>query len=243
MNKQVSIDNVIINLMDDLGLDHTKHKAMFTSWAVMAEKKIGSYYQNKRKHSVLTISNCVADLPQDATILELALLGDWGCDCGDLFLRVNTYLSSISFAATDTSFLILDVPSQTDSAGSYQAVPYHVQDNKIIFDRNLDSQKVTIQYLGIMTDDNGIPLVGENHLEAIAEYCMYKFRRRRVKNSTDIGLYRDHFRNWNELCLCARGDDAQLTDSDQRQISDMINNPYSGRGLRLVPSGLGYGTY
>lgn len=243
INKLVSIDNVIINLIDDLALDHTKHTAMFKNWAVIAEKKIGSYYQYKRKHCVLTISNCIAELPQDATVLEIALMGDYGTDCGDLYNKVNSFVGNISFTGTDAGFLVVDLPSQTSTTNCYNTVPYHIQDNNLIFDRNLDGQKVTIQYLGLETDCDGVPMIGENHIEAIGEYCMYKFRKRRVKNSNDIGLYRDHLAMWKELCLCARADDAQTTDSDQRQLSDMLNNPRSGRGLLLVPSGIGYGTY
>lgn len=247
INKLVSVNNVIINLIDDLGLDHNKYKPMFVNWATTAEKNIGSFYQYKRKRIVLNICGCVAELPCDAVYLQRALMGDYGLDCGELFSACGGFLNNVNARAGNidlTSFLVVDLPAGATSASptggtgifSFGLVAHHVQDNKIIFDINRDGQKVTVQYLGIEVDKDGIPLVGENHLEAILEYCLWKFRRRNVRSGIDLGLARDHEHRWNEFVCRARGDDAELSDTDRQRIVQMLHDPYIGRGLQLVPS-------
>lgn len=246
INKLVSVNNVIINLLDDLGLDHTKHKPMFVNWATMAEKNIGSYYQYKRKHAVLDVHGCIADLPWDAAVLEMAIMGDCGTDCGDLFMQ--TYGSYFRGALNNVgvtvgnidsvSFLVVDLPAAATSESgvySFGTVGNHVQDNKIIFDCNRNGQKVTVQYLGIEVDSDGIPLVGENHLEAIAEYCMFKYRRRRIRSGVELGLSRDHERRWHELAARSRGEDAEPSQADRDNIVNMIHDPFIGKGLQLIP--------
>lgn len=242
INKLVSINNVIVNLMDDLGINHNKNKATFVNWATMAEKSIGSFYQYKRMHAVLDICGCVAELPPNAMYLQRAIIGDLGNNCGDMFNNVCGFLNNVNVTSGNidsTSFLVVDLPaSATSQTGVYNFgfAGNHVQDNKIIFDVNRDGQKVTIQYLGIELDQDGIPLVGENHLEAIAEYCMWKYRRRSVRSGIDVGVARDHERRWHELAARSRGDDGELSDADRIKIVDMLHDPYIGRGLQLVPS-------
>lgn len=242
INRLVSVNNVIINLMDDLGLNHNKHKAMFVNWATMAEKNIGSFYQLKRQHAVLDICGCVAELPCNAVYLQRAIIGDWGQDCSNMFNNVCGLLNNVSVTVGNidsTSFLVVDLPpSFTAESGnfSFGFAGHHVQDNKIIFDINRDGQKVTIQFLGFEVDSDGIPLVGENHLEAIAEYCMWKYRRRIIRSGVDLGVARDHEQRWNMYAARSRGDDGELSETDRIKIVDMLHDPYVGRGLQLVPT-------
>ncbi len=241
INKLISVNNVIVNLIDDLGLNHNKYKAMFVNWATTAEKSIGSYYQYTRKHAVLKICGCTAELPCDAVFLQRAILGDHGNNCGELFNLVCFGLGSnsafVSGSINLSNFLIVDKPANSDGfVGGWNFIGNHVQDNKIIFDANRDGEKVTIQYLGLEVDEDGVPLVGENHLEAILEYCMWKFRRRSIRSGIDIGVARDHERRWHELAARSRGDDAELSDADRQKIVGMLHDPYIGKGLLLIPS-------
>jgi len=245
-NKLVSVNNVIINLLDDLALDHTKYKPMFTNWAIWAEKQIGSFYQYEKKFAVLDICGCHAELPCDAVYLQRAIMGDRGCNCQDLFNNVwgnlNPYVRAGSIDLT--SFLVVDLPYEaTSNTGNYSIggfMGYDIQDNKIVFKSNFNGQKVTIQYLGLKVDCDGIPLVGENHLEALGEYCMYKFRRRNPKSGIQLGMIRDHKQEWEKLAARSRGDDAEVNDADQKRIVALLHDPYAGKGLPLVPS-TGYG--
>lgn len=248
VNKLISLNNVIVNLMDSLSLDHTKHTPMFTRWILDAEKQIGSYYQLVRKIEVLKIKGCIAELPDDAVILQLALLGDYGCDCGDLFTKfmgsaINAKV--INGNIDSTSFLVVDLPSTATSNNGFIGwgmVNYVVSNNNIVLDRNYDGNKITVQYLGNKLDCNGFIEVGENHLLALEEYCLWQFKRRNVRSGIDIGEVRDHERLWNQYCASARADDAQPSGAEQELAAKLINNPFSGRGLKLTPmNGYRYG--
>ncbi len=239
INKLVSVKNVIINIMDDLALDHSKYTPMFTNWALTAEKKIGGYYQYVKKHAVLDIHGCHAELPCDAVYLQRAIMGDLGDCCTDIFERTCGVLGNFNVDATAgninlSSFLIVDLGANADGTTAITGfVRYEVQDNKIIFLDNYDGQKVTIQYLGMQTDCNGIPDVGENHIEAIGEYCLWRYRRRSIKSGIDIGVVRDHKKEWEQLCACARADDAWLSDSERTMIVELLHDPFAGKGLWL----------
>ena len=249
VNKLISAENVIINLIESLKLDHTKHKPMFMRWIVEAEKQIGSYYQYVRKIAVIDIKNCIAEVPEDAKWVELALLGDYGCECQDLFKRFcgGALNAAVTTGNIDsTSFLVVDLPSvATTTTGNYNfgLIDYKISNNKIVLDNNYNGQKLTVQYLAIETDCDGIPLVGENHILALEEYCLWMFKRRNIRSGIDVGVCRDHERRWHELCASARADDAMPSGGEQEIAARMINNPYAGRGLKLVPMrGFGLGT-
>lgn len=236
INKLVTTRNVVINLLDSLALDHTKYTPMFTNWILWGEKQIGSPYSYVKKHKVLTISNCHAELPTDAVILQMAILGDLGDCCADLFDTTCLGISNSAVSNLDAAggFLIVDVGNAgTQDNFNYGFVQYLIQDNKIVFNNNYNGQKVTIQYLGVQTDCDGFPLIGENHLEALEEYCMYKFRRRRIKSGIDLGLARDHKQEWHRLAASCKADDLMLNESEHKMISEMTNNPFAGKGLWL----------
>jgi len=215
--------------MDDLGLDHSKFKPMFINWALLAERKIGGVKGYKRQWAVLKIEKCMAELPCNAMVLEMAVMGNHGCECQDLF---DNYLCNIPTTSSvwQNGFLIVDKPRD---GLNYGYVNYRIQNNFLAFDANYDGQEITIQFMGVELDEDGIPKVGQNHLEAIGEFCKYKFKERNVRNSTDLGLKRDYFMSWDRLCADARAQDAEPSEGERRLIVDKINNPLSGRGLVL----------
>lgn len=235
LSKLVSINSVIVDLIDDLDLDHTKNRAKFINWAIKAEKEISSPRQYVRKIAVLQIKNCYAELPCDAAIVDLALLGDYGCECGDLFERVRLGTVNVTSGNVEsTTFLIVDLPHEVTTGSStfnINPVTISIQDNKLIFSKNLDGQKVTIQYRGIVLDSEGFPMVLENHVNAIIEYCMYKLKRSTARSGLDMGMYRDHKIEWERLAAAARGDDAMPSESERQKISNTLNNPLAGKSL------------
>ena len=241
INKLISYKNVLVDLLDNLNLDHTKYTPMFTRWIEKAETKIGSRYQYTKKKAVLDIKGCHADLPSDAQALQLAIIGDQGCDCTDLFNQCFNNFSAQT--STDTirgfnnlSFLVVDV--RNNDSGPWDFVEYEVQDNKLIFKQNLDGLQVTVQYLGLATDCDGILQIGENHVDAITEYCMWQYRRQNIKSGIDLGLARDHQMNWERQCLNARAIDAgkSFTESERRLTLELLHDPHAGWGLPLTPT-------
>lgn len=233
-NKLISIKNPIVDAMEMLAVDHDRHIEMFTNWATRAENDIGSYFQYVKKRAVIDIVNCTACLPADCKFLQRALLGDYGCDCTDLFNNVCTNLTRISAsnqANLDTSgFLILDVTSGGVTA--WRSIPHVVQNNKVILDSNYNGQKLTIQYLGLELDCDGFVMISENHKSAIMWFIiwMYYYRQKNL-NSFDYGKMNKAEQEWNRECSHARAVDGELTDSEREKIVTILHDPYIGIGL------------
>lgn len=235
VNKLISIRNVVINLLDDLALDHTKYTPMFTRWTLWAERQIGSYYSYVKRHKVLTIEGCSAELPDDVMCLQIAIMGDLGECCQDIFDTTCLGLTNSSFTTADaqSGFLIVDIGNMSTEVNTYGFVQYVIQDNKLVFLKNYDGQKVTIQYLGIKTDCDDMPLINENNVEALTEYCMYKFRSRNIKSGIDIGVADRHKNNWHRLAASAKADSANPSFSERKMITELVNDPFAGKGLWL----------
>lgn len=238
INKLVSTNNVILNLLDSLALDHDKYRPMFTNWILWAERQIGSPYSYVKKHKVLTIKGCYAELPNDAMFLQIAILGDHGDCCTDLFDTTCIGLNSANLVnetySSTAGFLVVDLGNMnTENPLAFGFAQYLIQNNKIVFNANYDGQSVTIQYLGKETDCDGFPLVNENHLEALEEYCRYKWSGRNIKSGIDIGVNRDAEQRWRRLAASAGADDRMGNDSENRMIGEMVNNPWAGKGLWL----------
>lgn len=244
INKLVSIKNPVLNAMMALGLDHDKDRPLFTLWATQAEEEIGSKGAMERKRVVLTIDGCAACLPQDARILECAIMGDYGCDCGDLMDRYFCNSGTIFADQSNpnlSGFLIVDIFVTGEQP--YGFVNYTIQDNKLVFASNYDGQKVTVQYQGAKTDCDGFIEVGENHVRAIEAYIMWKnFQRKKKKSGADFQEMIYLERLWNQLCSHARADDAMLTQPEREQIAQLNTDPYAGRGLAVgMRTTLGFG--
>jgi len=234
INNLISIKEPIVDAMDQLGINTMQDIPVFTRWATLAEKNINSYFQFKLKRKVIPIVGCTACLPEDAAFLQLAILGDLGDDCANLFAtacsRINLSSATLNASAETTTFLIVDMGSgYTSYLGSVEHV---VQGNKIILSQNLDGQSLTIQYLGYECDEEGFLKVGENHVQAITWFIIwrYYFRMKR-KNSLDYGQMNKAEAEWHRECANARAKDGAPTDSEQTELAAMISNPYAGNSL------------
>jgi hypothetical protein len=234
IKKMISIKVPVLDAMELCGADHDKDRPVFTRWATLAEKDISSYYQYVKKIAVLDITNCVACLPSDAAYLQTAILGDFGCDCADLFTRVcSQYIGNTTTLATSAglpSFLIVDMGVGVTS--TILPVDHQVQDNKIIFAQNLDGQKVTIQYLGYDLDCDGFLNISENHVQAITyNICWKYFLRKKKKSNDDFNSVNVYERLWHRECANARARDGVLTESERLKIVARHHDPYVGIGL------------
>ena len=234
INKLVSVKNPIIDAQDYLGIDHDKDIPFFMKLATTAEKQIGSYYQYERTKKALPIVNCVACLPNDAVLVEVAVLGDLGEDCDNLLARYcgGTGSNSVTDVNSNGLFLVVDLSPNSDTSINFGLVDYEIQNNKIIFSTSKDGQSVTVQYIKFKTDCEGFIEVGENHVDAIREYIIWQYtRRQRQKNYIDRDMMALAEREWNRLCRHARAEDNRLTASQHADFSRQWNNPRSGKGL------------
>ena len=228
VNKLVSIKNAIVDASDMLALDHNSFLPIFMGWATYAEKEIGGAGVI-RKFAVLDICGCTAQLPDDVSKVKGAVLGEHDPNCGSLFS--NQLFTDSSLATSGGQFIVIDAGSinETTNCGT---VPYEIQDNKLVFNQDITTDKITIMYEGYATDCDGFVKIGENHVEAISEYIQYKYyKRKRKKSNADINSMSMAYKEWDRLCAHARALDNELTDTEREEIAQLYNDPYAGRGL------------
>ena len=236
IKRLTSIRDTVMDAMEDMGIDLTTDIPVFTRWAIQADREIGSYYSYRKKHEVLNIQHCKAKLPCDAMSVQTVIIGNHGKECGDLFDRLPMIGNNAGFTQTDT-FLIVDSNVGLVDNVQCAGVRWDIQDDYLVFKTDLNAKVITIQYLGLETDEEGFPLVVENHKEAIVEYIMYRYAKRsrfarqdRRMPQEDVQLF---FKEWNRLASHARAQDNELSDTDRLEINTMLHDPLSGWGLEL----------
>jgi len=239
INKLISVKQPILEAQEDMGFDITRDKPTFAMWAVRAEKDIGSYYSYKRMRVVLTITGCTAHLPASAAYVKTAVLGDHGCDCGELMHGLYNWALSLSVASNEV-FLLIDRPNADQFC--LGNITWAVQDNCLLFNKNLDGQKITVEYLGLEEDCDGFVLVNENHIPAIIEYIMWKFcvRSRFSNIKMDLADVKMHQAEYFRLASDARALDAELTDAERAEIVAILHDPWSGWGLPVGEAAINY---
>ncbi len=229
INKLVSIKNAVLDAQDMLGLDNDALRPLFTTWATYAEKEIGGQGVI-RKFAVIDICGCTAQLPCDVKKMRGAILGEHDPNCGSIFS--NRIGGSINFSSdVGNQFIVVDAGSinETTNCGM---VPYEIQDNKMVFNYDVNETKMTIMYDGYASDCDGFIKIGENHVAAISEYIQYMYwKRKRNKDNQEVNSMNMAYREWDRLCAHARALDAELTESDREEIAQLYNDPYAGRGL------------
>lgn len=232
INKLVSIKNAIINAQDYLGIDHDKDIPFFTNLATEAEKKIGSMWQLERKRKVLKIEGCTALLPLDAVKLEVAIMGDLGEGCQDLLMTFTTGVTNnVINTNANATFLVIDI-ANSESTPAFGYVQHSIQNNKIIFVNDFCGEYVTIQYLAMKLDCDGFLEIGQNHIEAITWYIIFRYLfRKSMSNYMERDKMMMAKQEWERCCANARAMDNEPTQSQHRDMVRMFHNPHSGIGL------------
>ncbi len=233
INKLVSIKNPIVDAMDFLHIDNDKQIPWFTNLAIQAEKKIDSYYQYERTHAVLTVEGCCVCLPNDSKLVEVVVVGDLGLDCRNLLTSVCGWAgNNVTNVNSNGLFLVVDIGSSGESYTGWNMVPYHIQNNKLIFDQNFNGDKITIQYLRYKTDCDGFIEVCENHIDAIKWYIIWQYKlSQRMSNYLDRDVMQMAYSEWNRECRHARAEDSRMTQPERQEVVASYNNPQSGIGL------------
>lgn len=232
-NKLISIRNPIVDAMEFLHIDHDKLIPLFTRYATIAEKQIGSAAQYELKRKVIDINQCTACLPNDCVIVEIALMGDHGENCDNLLRQICMGATMPSVYGTiNNTFLVVDVGDNGQGL-NMGTVPFTIQNNKLIFETsNYSGKKITVQYLAYKTDCDGFMEIGENHVDAIRWYIvwMYLYGKQGL-NSLDYGKMNTAREEWNRECSHARAMDSMPSPSDRKKIVAMMHDPYAGISL------------
>lgn len=242
INRLISIKNPILNALDMVGVDRNNNLPIFMTWAMQAEEEIASHYALVKQIKVLDIIGCVATLPCNAVYLQFAVMGAQDCSCNDLRNLCTGYGTpnvaaegSSSGAMLDqNTFLIVDLPEvRSGNPANLSGVQYELQGNRLVFYSDMDGQQITVQFLGQKLDEEGFPMISQNHVRAIEEYILYKYCVR-AQFSSNPGLSNkamDHKIEWGRLCRHSRALDAELSPSEHAGVANALNDPYSGRGL------------
>lgn len=246
INKLISIQTPVIDAMEMCAIENDKDRMVFTRWAYQAEKEIGSRYAYIKKIAVLDIVGCTACLPDDAAYVQRAVLGDFGCECTDLFYRwCGSISGSSAFSSPEgPTFLIVDAGSGDGDFSTAIPIDYEIQDNKIVLMVPRDGQKLTVQYVGYKTDCDGFLEINENHVLAITAYICWKyFMRKRRPSNEDFSKKNDWHREWDREVGNARAQDSVLTEGQRNNIVNMLHDPFIGIGIPLSSTSIYGGTY
>lgn len=242
--RKISIKNAIQQAQDNMGIDHNRDIPLFTQWAVEADRKIGSYYSYKRKIVILHVENCRAELPCETMGVLGVVFGDRGTKCDTLFHQLHRQEGGLGWMYSDF----------WGEPGCCRSMRYEIQNNHLVFSGNFHTlhstlpippnshhdfrRRVTVEILALETDQEGFPLINENHVDAVSQYIEYKQALRTRWNSienkiTETGIA-DMKMEWGRKCRDARADSGEPSQSDLQEIKNMINDPISGVGIHLL---------
>lgn len=231
IRRKISIQNAVVALIDNIGLSRNSMIPVFRVWAKEGEQKIGSFYQYKRKIYVLDVENCTAKLPCEVVSVTALLLGDYGDCCTQIFESLYGYLVRTGITINPLNgFTVVDNSGQC----SRTSVSWNIQNNMIVIAGNYNGSKITIETLAYEVDSDGWMLVNENHVDALAQYCEMKWmeRAKHKKGATTIQYTGEELRRvhdeWHRKCALARGEDGRLSESERREVANLISNPYAG---------------
>lgn len=229
MNDLVSIRNAINRAQDNTGMEEDKDVPVLMDWAVEADKKIDSYYNYVERIHVIEADECTAPLPCGTRVVVGVLMGDCGCDCGLLFNGGLSKTTAGKITSVDKGLIVIDAATNNVTISG---IEYIVQNNKIVFNANFDEEKVTVKTLGYKLDDDGFPMINENHIEAIATYLEYKLMNRQRWGTGgpkfSIREIDYKFRMWQDEVRDARAIDNSVNSDQHDLLALLYNDPLTG---------------
>lgn len=226
IQKKVPISYALAQFRDDADKSDSSLEPILKIWAKRAEVKIDSFTQWKRRIYVLQAYGCSIELPCEVMGISGVMLGDHGCDCGEIFSKAYGMNLNNGIGALYGVLLF------AEGNCSLSPIKWTIQDNKIVLTRNYNGQKFTIDTQAYQCDKEGWMMINENHIDAISMYLEYKYMRRfnhgKGKGSYTNAEINEAKNEWHRLCRQARGDDNDPTESEWQEIRTLWNDPMSG---------------
>lgn len=234
IRKLVSLQNVVFNALEDMGIDHTKDSLVYKRWAIWGAREVGSIgnYVHKVKKICSDCNNF--KLPEDAVAVKGLILTPSNCSSIADFKKF--YWSSLTnqvFSSADPtgSFIIID-----NNSGSYSLSSaynkWYIQNNSISFERCPEFTEIWVYYLGMEEDEDGNYQVSEWTAYAAVDFVMFKYAKRsrftKDKMSLqDIALLKQEF---NQKASNARAEDGEIPPNEREEIVALMNDPFTGVG-------------
>lgn len=230
IKKKVSVNLAIQDAMEDMGLRDDRLRPKFTRWAIDAENKIGSFYSYKREYVTVTMTDAHRGEIDCKVVSVIGII--MGCiDTDDetqkIFREQYNYSSTFD-NYTAANFLYYPLTG----IQFYTNTCWEIQNNNIVFLYPQTIETITLDCLVYETDCDGLPMINEEHRDAIAQYIKLKRAEESIFNpqATKVGPGdTERLRaEWNRKCSDARVIDSELTASEREEIVSMFNDPMSG---------------
>lgn len=247
INKKVSVNLAIQTAMEDMGLTDDRRRPVFTRWAIDADNKIGSFYSYKRDYVKVTMTDAHRGEIDCKVVSVIGII--MGCvdtdDEAKKIFREQYNYSSTFDNYTASNFLYYPL----GGIQFYANTCWEIQNNNIVFLYPQTIETITLDCLVYETDCDGLPMVNEENIDAIAQYIEYK-RMKRAKylpSEPRFTAYelKDAKDEWNRKCSNARVIASEPTASEREEIVSMVNDPMSGcsRAVHRYPHEFLFGRY
>lgn len=230
IKRKVSVKTIVANVIRNLRLKQLHDYSSFYEWALEAELKIQSKDTFERKECILTLANHRARLPRDFVTLISLKIGDsfpeytnrdfklWHQADSNLALRRDINLDSNNTKNFDLSDTVLDLDIRN------QPVKFSLDNGFMSFPNKKDGD-VGIAYWALPIDKDGLPQILAEHMDAVEQYCMWKWKTADYVNG-DIPrhVYKELEQRWYYLCGQARGDSDLPDQKEMEYIANRIWN-------------------
>ncbi len=229
INKLVPISNAFTLLAEETDDSIMRMKPTLVRWAKLADSRIGSIYSYETNYFLLNVVNMKAELPLGAIRLEDMMIGDVLDNCPEVFNSIPEY------EITELNDVIWKW-STLDKNYTLYNLNWSIQNNNIVFQTSFTNTNITVKLLTYPINEEGIPLVPENHIEAIAAFLQIKIAMKERYNKFKKGKLSHMDNNFIETLkreyvhqsrLSAANDD-NYSDNQQIQSSEIINEPFTG---------------
>jgi hypothetical protein len=229
INKLVPISRAFVQLSEETDGDVMRMKPTLVRWAKQADARIGSVYSYETNYFLLDVSNMKAELPLCAIRLEDMIIGDVLDDCPDVFDNMPSYEQT-------TLNDVIWAWESLDQAYTIYNLNWIIQNNNIVFQTPFTNTEITIKVLTYPVDAEGMPLVPEGHIEAIAAFLQAKmamkerwnkYKKGKISNM-DLAFVEMLKKEYvNQSRLSAANDD-NYSDNQQDKAAEILNQPFTG---------------
>lgn len=236
MNNMISINRAAMNAAEDVGSEEID-RLLIKRWCAEAEKEIGGRYQYEIERHVLDLdsSQLFATLPCETFNVMAVFPGNVGKDCS---LSWGGKASGLpggfdpTWSRTDWEQGVgITIITGSKYETAYEA-DFEVINNRLQFSCKVTGHsQVTVYLMRYQTDTSGWIMVAEEHAEAIGYYVKRMIGERSLFNAKPMPMNAiDYFRReWGKKSSIARGKTSRLTPAEQQSLSEMVNNPISGK--------------
>lgn len=229
MRNKVSMKQAVLQVVEETDDVYLKYLPLLLKWGKQSYMRINGFTSFPEDIAHLTITDNVARLPMDAVYVEAVFMGNldllpgqWASE------QVLVDIGRITRNGNQSMFLYTK---------DYQLNPtkimWTIQDNQLVFGANLEGQEITVIYLKIQSDPQGIPLIDEEQVEAIAKFIEWKltekenslrFRKGQLRQN-DMYYAKNLKKEYQVLVSKSR---ATTTPSEHYQVALMLNCPWTG---------------